>query len=111
MEFDVIIHHYGNCWNSSIKMFVAPTTGLYAFHFTLLSGGTTAAAYNQAQIMYENQCLQKAHADHHGDHNAYTAAAFKVNKGEHVYVRLMLGKAFSNEQYWTNFVGYLIQKI
>ena len=93
-------------------MFVAPTTGLYAFHFTLLSGGTTAAAYNQAQIMYENHRLQKAHADHHGDHNAYTAAAVvKVNKGEHVYVRLMLGKAYSNEQYWTNFVGYLIQKI
>ena len=55
-------------------MFVAPATGLYAFHFTLLSCGTTAAAYNQAQIMYENQCLQNAHADHHDDHNAYTAA-------------------------------------
>ena len=111
MEFDAIIHHYGNCWNSSIKMFVAPTTGLYAFHFTLLSGGTTAPN-NQAQIMYENQRLQKAHADHHGAHNTYTAAAVvKVNKGEHVYVRLMLGQAYSNGQYWTNFVGYLIQKI
>ena len=59
--------------------------------------------------MYENQRLQKAHGE--GANNAYTATAVvKVNKGEHVYVRHMGGQAYSNGQYWTNFVGYLIQK-
>ena len=107
MEFYDIINHYGQCWNSATNMFVAPITGLYSFQLTLMNPAGTSTTW--AQLMHENRIVQKAYASGGGPHNIGVAAAvLKVNKGEHVYVRLMHGTAHSNGDHWTNFVGYLI---
>ena len=79
IEFDVVLHHYGNCWNRSSKMFVAPVTGMYSFQLTILTPNNKVATF--VQLMHDNKILQRAYANRHGPHHQTTASAVvKVNK-------------------------------
>ena len=109
VEFDSIINHYGNCWNSTTNMFVAPVTGFYSFQMTIMNHNT---GQSWAVIMHGNKALQKAYCAPHGAfHQSSAAAVVKVNKGETVYVRLLSGKLHSNNQKWIHFAGFLIHQI
>ena len=110
IEFDVVLHHYGNCWNRASKMFVAPVTGMYSFQLTILTPNNKVDTW--VQLMHDNKILQRAYANGHGPHHQATASAVvKVNKGGHVYGRLTYGKIHSNGYYWCNLVGFLVKKI
>ena len=112
IEFDVVLHHYGNCWNSGTKMFVAPVTGMYSFQLTILNHYARQAMDTWAVLMYETKILQRTHANGHGSHHHSSASAVvKVNKGEHVYARLTRGVLHSNGYYWCNLVGFLVKKM
>ena len=108
--FNVVLHHYGNCWNGAIKKFVAPVTGMYSFQLTIMNHNNKVSTW--VQLMHGNQLLQRAYADGHGNHHQTTASAVvKVNKGEQVYGRLERGILHSNAFYWCNFVGFLVKKM
>ena len=111
IEFGDIVSHYGNCWNSATNTFIAPITGLYSFHLNIMNYNDRKTAW--AKIMHENKELQRAYTHGHGIHHTGSASAVvKVNKGEHVYVRLMQGTIHSGPSYhWSSFVGFLVQKM
>ena len=109
IEFDSVINHYGNCWNNSTHMFVAPVTGFYWFQMTIMNLET---AETWAALMHGNKVLQRTYCAPHGTYHSSTGTAVaKVNKGETVLVRLMSGKVHSHGYHWTNFVGFLIHQI
>ena len=110
IEFNVVLHHYGNCWNSGTKMFVAPVTGMYSFQLTIMNHNNKVSTW--VELMHENKILQRAYANGHGAYHQTTASAVvKVNKGEHVYGRLSSGILHSNLYYWCNLVGFLVKKL
>ena len=107
IEFDVVLRHYGNCWNGASKMFVAPVTGMYSFQLTIMKSYHKKAT--SVHLMHENKVLQRAYADGQGPYLQTTASAMvKVNKGEH-YGRLASGILHSNGNYWCNLVGFFVK--
>ena len=48
IEFDVVLRHYGKCWNRASKMFVAPVTGMYSFLLTIM---------NHNKVCHEEYCM------------------------------------------------------
>ena len=111
LEFGDIVSHYGNCWNSAVNAFIAPITGLYSFHLSIMNYNDKKTAF--VKLMHEDKEIQVAYAHGHGDHHTSTASAVvKVNKGEHVYARLMHGTVHSSStHHWSSFVGFLVQKM
>ena len=111
IEFGLIIGHYGNCWNNATNTFIAPITGLYAFHVTFMNNSEKKTTW--VKLMHENKEVHRAYVQGDGKYQTSTASAVViVNKGEHVYARLMAGTIHSDSGYhWTNFVGFLVQKM
>ena len=114
IPFNRIKTNLGNGWSSSYHRFTAPVKGLYYFTLGILTTWGKSPGNANAEIMHGNVRLRYVYTNKNsrdGRQSATGSAAVMLNAGEQVWAKRAGGTLYSDSGLYTQFVGFLIQKI
>ena len=117
IPFNRVVMNLGNGWNSASHTFTAPTKGLYSFTLSVLTdySSTSGNMAHAVIIMRGGGYPRYILAQRSPNIKAYIPATGStvamLNAGNQVYAYSNGLLLYSNGNAYTNFVGFLIQKV
>ena len=101
VEFATMTYNVGGGWDPFSHQFIAPVSGMYAFHLTAYRWTAGPLVY----IMHQSEQLQRLSTGA-TEQSTSGSAVLHVNRGNHVYVRLASGSLWGQDT--THLTGYLL---
>lgn len=115
--YDVIKINRGNAYNGGDGIFIAPVTGLYAFHISVCVTEGREIPWASLEITVNGNIIgstfEEGLATAGGYHCSGTLVLSDVNVGDHVFVRteeVTRGPIHSDSRGRTSFSGWLLYK-
>jgi hypothetical protein len=117
MAYDVIKINRGNAYNGGDGIFIAPVTGVYAFHFSVCVIEGPQVPWASLEITVNGNIIgsifEEGQVSGGGYHCSSNLALSDVNAGDHVFVRTVeptRGPIHSDYRGRTSFSGWLLYR-
>ena len=115
--YDKVVINRANGYNKGDGIFIAPVTGVYAFHFSVCVFESPDIPWASLEIALNGNALgsifEEGAASGGGFHCSSTLVISDVHIGDHVFIRTMqttIGHIHSDQRGRTSFSGWLLYR-